>query len=68
MSQLSHFNRASRRSGGDRTTKIPVNRDDATLLMQEAMIRAEFGEAGVKRFWEALEEKARAEVDGGTAE
>lgn len=43
-----HFNRAARRSGGNRRTVIPIDRTDATLLLQEALIRKEFGEEGVK--------------------
>ena len=56
------WNRAARRSGGDRKAKImlpPISKDDAQIIMQREKIRAEFGEAGVKRFDEELERKAQ---------
>lgn len=58
-----HWNRAARRSGGDRKAKIPVaplDADDLRLLAQEAAIRREFGEEGVRRFWELVEKNARS--------
>lgn len=59
MSQ-SHWNRVGRRSGGSKPAKIhapKLSRDDAILLAQEAAIRAEFGEEGVKRFWGEVEKR-----------
>lgn len=40
---------------------ILINRDHAQLLLQEAVIRRDFGEEGVKRFWEEVNRKADEE-------
>lgn len=34
-----------------------LDRDDLELLRQEAVIRVEFGEDGVRRFWQELERR-----------
>lgn len=51
------WNRAARRSGGNRRARIllpALSREDAVLMAQEAAIREEFGEEGVRRFQERL--------------
>jgi len=53
-------NRAARRSGGERRAAIvvpPLTGDDLKLMAQEDVIRKEFGEEGVKRFWEEVQKK-----------
>lgn len=45
-------------------SRIFVNRDHAELLRQEAIIRAEFGEQGVRRFWEEVNRRAETREDG----
>jgi hypothetical protein len=53
----STFNRAARRSGGERPARFSLphlSADDLEILRQEAEIRREFGEAGVLRFWQML--------------
>lgn len=61
MNDRGHWNRAGRRSGGDRPARIivqgsggPFTKDDAEILLQRERIRAEFGEEGVRRFDEEL--------------
>lgn len=55
------WNRAGRRSGGDRPTRIfvgagerPLEQDDAEIYLEREKIRVEFGEEGVRRFDEEL--------------
>ncbi len=53
------YNRAARRSGGNRPARFSLpnlSKEDLEILAQEALIRKEFGEEGVKRFWEMLPE------------
>jgi hypothetical protein len=55
-----HWNRAGRRSGGYRPGKIVMSRlskPELELLKQESEIRREFGEEGVKRFWEEVDRR-----------
>lgn len=40
------------------------SREMAQLLTQEAMVKRDFGEEGVKRFWEELERKIDSEQKG----
>lgn len=64
-----HWNRVGRRSGGNRPAKIIVPKltaDDLEIMRQEALIRAEFGEEGVKRYRELLLRKARDGTQPGT--
>jgi hypothetical protein len=60
-----HWNRAGRRSGGDRPFHVRGlgigTREDGIILAQREAIRREFGEEGVKRFDEELEKKAARE-------
>jgi len=54
------FNHAARRSGGNRPARFDMpnlSREDVEILAQETLIRKEFGEEGVKRFWELLPEE-----------
>ena len=55
-----NWNRQGRKSGGYRKAKIEVpemSRDDLEILKQEAEVRRQFGEEGVKRFWEKMKER-----------
>jgi hypothetical protein len=57
MTESGVFNRAARKSGGYRPARFNLpnlSREDLEILAQEAIIRKEFGEEGVKRFWEML--------------
>lgn len=59
------FNRQGRRSGGNRPTRFSVaavglTEDDLEIMKQEAIVRAHFGEDGVKLFWKLLEQRADA--------
>lgn len=62
-----HWNRASRRGGGERPFRIQLPglrswlREEIEIHQQRERIRAEFGEEGVKRFDEMLEKKAKGE-------
>ena len=59
-----NWNRAARKSGGHRPAKIimpKLTADDLEIMRQEALIRAEFGEEGVKRYRELLLKKAKEE-------
>jgi hypothetical protein len=59
MSERGAFNRAARRSGGNRPARFNLpnlSKDDLEILQQEALIRREFGEEGVTRFWDRMEE------------
>ena len=59
----SRYNRSARRSGGERPARFSqpnLSPEDVELLRQEAIVRARFGEAGVKRFW-----KTMADIDTG---
>lgn len=56
------WNRSARKSGGDRRAFIPtapLTRDDVELIRQEQEIRKEFGEEGVRRFWEEIEKREK---------
>jgi hypothetical protein len=51
------YNRSARKSGGYRPARFNLpnlSREDLEILAQEALIRKEYGEEGVKRFWEAI--------------
>lgn len=61
MKQGSHKGSTEHRYSGKRS--IAVNRNDAQLLLQEAIIRREFGEEGVRRFWEEVNSRAETEAD-----
>ena len=71
MSKGGYFNNAGRRSGGERPARLnappsQLSREDVILLVEEMRIRREFGEAGVKRFWELVmerDERIRQETD-----
>jgi hypothetical protein len=57
MSREAHRNVQGRRSGGYRPWRFNapnLSLADIEILRQEAMIREEFGEEGVKLFWERL--------------
>jgi hypothetical protein len=57
--QRGAFNRAARRSGGNRPARfnLPVlSREDLEILAQEAEVRKEFGEEGVAEFWKRIPE------------
>jgi hypothetical protein len=57
-----YTNRAGRRSGGSRPAKMYLPRmsaDDLRLMATIEKVRQEFGEAGVERFMQLLEEHAR---------
>jgi hypothetical protein len=61
------WNRSARRSGGHKPVSIPVpqvSREDIEFLAMIEKVRKEFGEEGVKRFYEF----AAARVDGGDVE
>jgi hypothetical protein len=45
-------------------SRVPVDRRLAKLLLQEAQIRRDFGEEGVKRFWEEVEKLDTAPPKG----
>lgn len=45
--------------------RILVNRDHTELLRQEAVIRRDFGEEGVRRFWEEVNKRAVADQKEG---
>ena len=58
-----HWNRSARQSGGDRKARIvtaPLSPAELEILRQEQLIRKEFGEEGVRRFYEELKKKAKA--------
>ena len=58
-----HWNRSARQSGGDRKARIPMApllKEELEILRQEQLIRKEFGEEGVRRFYEELKKKAKA--------
>lgn len=60
-----HWNRQSRKSGGARRTifsTAPISAEDVAILLQEQAIRKEFGEEGVRRFYEELENKVKTEA------
>jgi hypothetical protein len=60
MTQESHFNRSARRSGGNRPARFNLpnlTKQDLEILQQEEMVRREFGEEGVKKFWEMIPHK-----------
>lgn len=44
-------------SGRSRILLPRLDPDSVELLRQEAVIRREFGEEGVKRFWEEIEKR-----------
>jgi hypothetical protein len=51
------YNRAARRSGGSRPARFSLpnlSKEDLEILAQEAIVRKEFGEEGVERFWETI--------------
>ena len=53
MTDRGAWNRAARRSGGDRRVVIALpalTHEDADILSMETKVRAEFGEAGVREF------------------
>jgi hypothetical protein len=53
----SHFNRHNRRSGGMRPARFELpelTRADLDILRQEALVRREFGDEGVRLFWERI--------------
>lgn len=59
------WNRSARRSGGHRPVPIvvpPLGKADAELLMMIEKVRRDFGEAGVKRLMELIEQ--RSQYDG----
>ena len=54
----SAFNRQTRKSGGERPARFSVpnlSLEDLEIIRQEAVIRNEFGEEGVRLFWERLQ-------------
>lgn len=54
------WNRAARKSGGSKPTKIVVpaiNRQDAEFVLWIEKVRRDFGEDGVKRFLELAQER-----------
>ena len=60
----SAWNRSGRRSGGSRTARLVTPRmtaDEALVSAQRERVRAEFGEAGVRRFDAALLARAQEE-------
>ena len=60
----STWNRRGRRSGGPRTVHLVTPRltaDEALVYAQRERVRAEFGEAGVRRFDAALLARAQEE-------
>ena len=53
----STFNRQAGRSGGERPARFSLpslSLEDLEIIRQEAVIRNEFGEEGVRLFWERL--------------
>lgn len=57
-----HKGSIEHRYGGKQRITLPVaDRELAKLLLQEAQIRRDFGEEGVKRFWEEVERLTEAE-------
>lgn len=62
-----YFNRGARRDGGDRPFKIKLPglrrwlRDEIAIFQQREKIRAEFGEAGIKRFDKEMEKRSKAQ-------
>lgn len=59
------WNRSSRKSGGYRPQRllvpnIKLTAADIELLRQEAEIGRAFGPEGVKRFWQAIEQREAA--------
>lgn len=60
-------NRAGRRSGGARLARIylpPMTADEIHLMAMIEKVRREFGEAGVERFMQLLEEHAERQEEG----
>jgi len=60
----SEWNRAARKSGGNRPARFNMpnlSKADLEILQQEALIRKEFGEEGVRKFWEMLPAEDDAE-------
>lgn len=63
-----HYNRAARRSGGERPARfyLPnLSRADLEILQQEAVVREQFGEEGVRLFWQRLPESDIQPKAGG---
>ena len=63
MGDTPQWNRSARKSGGYRPARFNLpnlSREDLEILAQEAIVRKEFGEEGVRRFWELLPEKEEA--------
>lgn len=53
----SSFNRHSRRSGGARPARFSLpnlSPQDLEIVKQEAVVRSQYGEAGVRLFWERI--------------
>jgi hypothetical protein len=65
-----HRNRSGRRCGGYRPVgwTLPITRDEAELLAQEAEVRRRFGEDGVKLFWKKIREAAAARDSANSSE
>jgi hypothetical protein len=63
----SRWNRAARKSGGNRRAFIPtapMTPEELQVLLQEQAIRKEFGEEGVRRFYEEMEKREKREKEG----
>jgi predicted exporter len=52
MKKRGYWNKTRRLPHGPAEVVSRITPEDAVLLRQEALIRAEFGEEGVKKFWE----------------
>ena len=53
------YNRSARKSGGYRPARFNMpnlSREDLEILAQEMLVRKEFGEEGVRKFWEMIPE------------
>lgn len=60
MAKGGYFNQQGRRSGGYRPARFDLPNltpEDLEILRQEEAIRREFGEEGVKLFWERIPRK-----------
>ena len=71
MTDRGAWNRAARRSGGDKKFTLPVGNvgmDYAVLTMQIAIVRDKLGPDGVERFIETLRERGDLQCDDAQAQ
>ena len=71
LTERGKWNRAARRSGGDKRFTLPianVGMDFAVLTMQITTVRERLGQDGVDRFIKTLRERGDLECDDVTAQ